>query len=97
MFEVMFTRSALGDIRFFRKTDQNVIYDAVARQLVNEALIESRNRKPLRTNDFSAWEMRVGAYRVFYDVDKPTSRVIVKAVGRKEHNKLFIRGQEYKL
>jgi mRNA-degrading endonuclease RelE of RelBE toxin-antitoxin system len=41
--------------------------------------------------------MRVGVYRVFYDVDAEAGQVFVKAVGWKEHNKLFIRGEEYTL
>jgi mRNA-degrading endonuclease RelE of RelBE toxin-antitoxin system len=41
--------------------------------------------------------MRVGSYRVFYDVDEDASKVLVKSVGWKEHNKLLIRGEEYSL
>jgi hypothetical protein len=60
-------------------------------------LTETRNRKPLRPNDLSSWELRVDVNRVFYDVDKDAAKVIIKAVGWKEHNKLFIRGKEYQL
>jgi hypothetical protein len=41
--------------------------------------------------------VRVGAHRVFYDVDEASQKVIIEAVGWKEHNKLFIRGEEYQL
>ena len=66
-------------------------------QLVSEPLAQTRNRKPLRPNDLAAWEMRVGSHRVFYDVDEEGTKVTIKAVGLKEHNKLFIRGKEYQL
>jgi mRNA-degrading endonuclease RelE of RelBE toxin-antitoxin system len=41
--------------------------------------------------------MRVGAFRVFYDVDEDEREVTIKAVGEKEHNRLRIRGKEYEL
>jgi len=97
MFEVTLTQSALGDLRFLRKADRSVLLDSIEEQLVQSPLTPTRNRKPLRPNDLAAWEMRVGDYRVFYDVDEPGGKVTVKAVGRKEHNQLFIRGQEYQL
>jgi mRNA-degrading endonuclease RelE of RelBE toxin-antitoxin system len=97
MFELVFTESALEDLRFLKKADQNVVLDAIERQLSAEPLAQTRNRKPLRPNDLSFWEIRVGVHRVFYDVDQDKGVVTVKAVGRKEHNKLFIRGKEYQL
>ena len=48
-------------------------------------------------NDLSIWEMRVGEFRVFYDVDEERQEVLIKAVGWKKHNKLFIRGKEHEL
>lgn len=97
MFEVMFTESAAADLRFLKKADQNAILDAIAQHLTKEPLAQTRNRKPLRANDLSAWEARVGPHRVFYDVDALNRKVTIKAVGRKEHNRLFIRGREYHL
>jgi len=97
MFEVAFTESAVEDLRFLKKTEQNVVLDAIEQQLAKEPLVQTRNRKPLRANDLSSWEMRVGSHRIFYDVDESNQKVTIKAVGRKEHNKLFIRGKEYQL
>src|SRR5437868_215140 len=97
MFEIVFTESAVADVRFLKKAGQNAVLDAIEQQLTVEPLAETRNRKPLRPNDLSAWEVRVGAHRVFYDVDEANKQVLIKAVGRKEHNRLFIRGKEYEL
>jgi len=41
--------------------------------------------------------LRVGTYRIFYDVEEERATVRVKAIGWKEHNRLFIRGKEYLL
>jgi mRNA-degrading endonuclease RelE of RelBE toxin-antitoxin system len=96
-FEIGFTESALDDLRHLRKNEQKVILEAIENQLTTQPLTPTRNRKPLRPNDLSAWEARVGAHRLFYDVDEINFSVTIKAVGWKEHSKLFIRGKEYHL
>ena len=60
-------------------------------------LLETKNRKSLRPNELSKWELRIQEYRVFYDVDSETQSVKIKAIGKQEHDALFIRQQEYKL
>ena len=96
-FTVEVTESALDDLDYLKKAEQNLVLDAIEEQLTATPLTPTRNRKPLRSNDLSQWELRVTSFRVFYDVDEEASKVIVRAVGWKEHNKLFIRGQEYSL
>jgi mRNA-degrading endonuclease RelE of RelBE toxin-antitoxin system len=96
-YHLVFSKNALGDLRHFAKSQQNVILEAVDEQLLHEPLKATRNRKPLRPNDLSSWEMRVGAFRVFYDVDEEQREVTIKAVGAKEHNRLRIRGKDYEL
>ncbi|GJD19917.1 hypothetical protein RIVM261_048730 [Rivularia sp. IAM M-261] len=84
-------------MRYFKKTEQNLILDSIEEQIAQEPLNVTKNRKPLRPNDISAWELRIDKYRVFYDVNVEENLVIIKAVGAKEHNQLFIRGKESKL
>jgi mRNA-degrading endonuclease RelE of RelBE toxin-antitoxin system len=81
----------------FRKFDRNIILDAIKAQLPFEPLTETRNRKPLRLNPLADWELRIRQHRVFYEVDTDTAHVRIVAVGYKEHNKLFIGGEEFKL
>jgi addiction module RelE/StbE family toxin len=97
MFELEFTESAIDDLRYLKKAEQNLILDNVEEQLPQEPLTVTKNRKPLRPNDISTWELRIDKYRVFYDVNIEDNLVIIKAVGWKEHNQLFIRGEEFKL
>jgi mRNA-degrading endonuclease RelE of RelBE toxin-antitoxin system len=97
MFEVLLTESARDDLRSLKKAAQNTILTAIEQQLVSEPLVHTRNRKPLRPNDLASWEARIGVHRVFYDVDEANQKVIIKAIGWKEHNRLFIRGKEYQL
>jgi mRNA-degrading endonuclease RelE of RelBE toxin-antitoxin system len=97
VFHLEITGSARDDLRFLQLCAQRRILDAIGQQLLNEPLTATRHRKPLRPNDLSAWELRVGIYRIFYDVEEEHATVYVKAIGWKEHNRLFIRGKEYLL
>ncbi|MBM3335040.1 type II toxin-antitoxin system RelE/ParE family toxin, partial [Candidatus Sumerlaeota bacterium] len=53
--------------------------------------------KIMRQNPLAPWELRAGQYRVFYEVDEVSQKVVIVAVGHKEHNVLRIRGEEVKL
>ena len=99
MYTIEFTQSAVDDLQYFRKHQQRLILDSIQEQLSHEPRIATRNRKPLQPNDVSQWELRVGSFRVFYDIspDEERETVTVKAIGKKEHNSLYIRGQEYRL
>lgn len=87
----------MDDLRFFKKREQVLLFDVMEQQLHHEPLTETRNRKALRPNELAAWELRVGQLCVFYNVDEAAAKIFVQAVGYKEHNQLFIRGQEHPL
>jgi len=92
-----FTQSALNDLRYFKKKEQNLILDSIEKNLLEKPLLKTRNRKPLRPNDVSSWELRIDKYRVFFDVESETKKVKVKMVGWKEHNRLIVQGKEFLL
>jgi mRNA-degrading endonuclease RelE of RelBE toxin-antitoxin system len=96
-FRIELTQSAFDDLDRFKKRERNIILDGIEKQLTGEPQRETRNRKPLRENPLSHWELRLGQYRVFYDVSVAEQRVKVIAVGYKLHNKLFIGGAEFEL
>jgi mRNA-degrading endonuclease RelE of RelBE toxin-antitoxin system len=66
-------------------------------QLVHQATEPSRNRKRLRPNRLSEWELRVGDFRVFYNVGDDGAVVRIEAIGQKRGNKLWLHGEEYEL
>jgi mRNA-degrading endonuclease RelE of RelBE toxin-antitoxin system len=98
-FDIQFTALAAAHVRSYRKFEQRVIFDGIEEQLTHEPGIETRNRKRLGQNEFSDWELRIDKFRVFYDIVVEESQQIVKikAVGHKEHNKLFIGQKEVQL
>ena len=96
-FRVKFTPSALDDMTPFKKRERKVILDGIDQQLVYEPHVETRNRKRLRPNRTSEWEVRIGKYRVFYDVRRSDRIVEVKMIGEKRGNMVLVRGEEYAL
>jgi mRNA-degrading endonuclease RelE of RelBE toxin-antitoxin system len=65
------------------------IVAAIEEQLGQTPGVPTRNRKPLVNlippwpADPPVWELRVGASRVFYDVDEEQTGVSVRAIRRK--------------
>jgi len=96
-FEIEFSEDAEGHLRKLSARDRGIILDAVEDQLTHQPDQPTRNRKLLRENPLAAWELRVGAWRVFYNADKDAGLVVVVAVGFKDHNTLFIDGKEFSL
>jgi hypothetical protein len=68
--------------------------DTVDEQLTHQPIVETRNRKPMRPNPLAPRELRIGALRVYYDVeDIPEPKVYIRAVGIKERNRVRIAGE----
>jgi mRNA-degrading endonuclease RelE of RelBE toxin-antitoxin system len=97
MFQIDFTPDALEDLQLFRAYEQRQIIESIETQLPYQPTQATRNRKQLRPNDLAEWELRIDNIRLFYDVDIELSLVKIEAIGYKEGNTLFIRGEEYDL
>ena len=97
MYKLKFTRSALEDIGWFKRRERKIIVDAIADQLGHDPTGETRNRKRLRPNATSEWELRIEKYRVFYDLNHGERLVEVRAVGEKKGKRVVVRGEEYDL
>jgi mRNA-degrading endonuclease RelE of RelBE toxin-antitoxin system len=80
MYEIEYTAEALGDLESLRKFEQKQVVDEIDAQLKYEPDVETRNRKRLRPNNVAEWELRVGRFRVFYDVRKAVNIVKVEAI-----------------
>ena len=97
MFTFQWTDEAREDFGNLRKYDQQRIVKAMEENLEHQPNIETSNRKCLYPNELAEWELRVGDFRVFYDVDEANELVKVEAIGRKIRERVMIRGQEFKL
>ena len=84
----------MDHLRALPKASQVLVVDQVDEQLVHQPMLPTRKRKVLRPNPIAPWELRLGDIRVFYEVqEEPALMVVIKAIGIKHHNDLWI-GQE---
>lgn len=97
MFEIEFTDQAIEDLQWFKKHEQNVIIDGIEANLSYQPTNETRNRKPLRPNNTAEWELRLGEYRVLYNVEELVSIVSIERIAAKPGNKYIFQGEEGEL
>jgi mRNA-degrading endonuclease RelE of RelBE toxin-antitoxin system len=96
-YQIVFTPRARANLGRLRKRDQQVVLDAIEVQLTHEPGKQTRNRKLLQENPLAPWELRVGNFRVFYDIEEERVTVAIVAIARKVHNTLYIDGEEIEL
>ncbi|MFZ5471249.1 MAG: type II toxin-antitoxin system RelE family toxin [Myxococcota bacterium] len=89
MYSVVFADEALEDLKMLRPFDQARILDEIEEKLSSEPHVPSKLRKELAGlvppwhHVSPVWQLRVGEYRVFYDVDDEEMEVLVRAIRRK--------------
>lgn len=95
-FDIRLVPSADGDLDCYRASEQKAILSGISRFLETDADVETPRRKKLRPNPLAPWELRLGDYRVFYEI--PEEGVVrVLAVGHKRHSELLIRRQRVEI
>jgi mRNA-degrading endonuclease RelE of RelBE toxin-antitoxin system len=94
MYDIVYTAEALEDLEWFRKHEQNEIVDGVDQQLRYQPTLETRNRKRMRRSEQAEWELRIGDFRVLYNVDGQVQIVEIQRVGEKRGNSFFFRGRK---
>ena len=93
MYELRFARDVEDDLKRVPVHDRRRILDAIETQLSYQPTMATRNRKilldltPAWEANPPIWELRVGSYRVFYDVDEDQNEVYVRAVREKPPHK----------
>jgi hypothetical protein len=97
---LVYAREVKDHLRVIETKYHSVIQTGIENQLLHEADVETRNRKPLkRPIAFGAdWELRLGPdnrFRVFYQVSTETHEVRVLAIGVKDRSRLYFGGEEF--
>src|SRR3989338_8585191 len=88
-FEIVVSEGVKEDLKALRAYDRQMILDAIETQLIHTPAIATKQRKLLRNlaPPFDAippiWQLRVGPFRVFYDVQEEAQRVYVRAIRHK--------------
>ena len=88
MYEREFTEGVAEDLKNLRASDRKRILDKIDEQLTNNPSEETRNKKilvglkPPGEHEEPVRELRVGKFRVFYDVDEEKQRLSFAPFGR---------------
>lgn len=82
----------LGSLPVFAR---RVVLDGIEVHLRHKPTETSRRIKELRPNPVAGWELRLGDYRVLYDVEDKDRVVRVQVVGEKIGNRLIVLNKEY--
>jgi mRNA-degrading endonuclease RelE of RelBE toxin-antitoxin system len=92
-YEIEFATVTKAHLSYLTASERARVIHEIVGRLADEPLVETRNRKPLRSNPLAPWELRLGALRVFYEVDQSGTAVVrVLAIGKKVRNTLWIGG-----
>jgi mRNA-degrading endonuclease RelE of RelBE toxin-antitoxin system len=94
-FDINLTDGALADLSWFAAYAQRIILDGIEVHLRYQPTLGSRKILAMRPNPVAGWELRLGDYRILYDVDDTARTVTVQAIGEKRRDRLLIRGQEF--
>ena len=95
---IEYSPEAEDHMRWLTVRQQRTVLDTVDRQLLNQAEVETRNRKPMRPNPVAPWELRIGDLRVYYEVkSEPEPTVTILAIGIKDRDRVRIGGERIKL
>jgi mRNA-degrading endonuclease RelE of RelBE toxin-antitoxin system len=97
-FRIDYNPAAAEHLSSLTARQRATVTETVVDQLSHQPTERTRNRKPLRANPIASWELRIGDLRVYYDVaEEPEPVVVVRAVGVKVRNRVYVAGVEIKL
>ena len=93
-YQIRISRDADRQLGQLSARDRGIVLKAIEEQLMHQPEVPTRHRKLLRENPLADWELRVGQYRVLYDLEADEKVVMILAIGLKSHNILWIEGKE---
>ena len=97
-FSIEYSPETDKHFRALTARQRSMVLDTVDRQLADQPMTETRNRKRMRPNPLAPWELRIGDLRVYYDIqDIPVPKVFIRAIGIKRRQRVFIGREEMDL
>jgi mRNA-degrading endonuclease RelE of RelBE toxin-antitoxin system len=89
-YEIVVHDLAVEELESLRAYDRRQVLAGIREQLVHQPSVPTRRRKclidltPSFEHGLPVWELRLGVYRVFYDVAEAEKVVHIRAVRRKD-------------
>ena len=90
---ISITREAAAHLRALPAREQRIVQDAILARLRDQPTTPTRAIKRLRPNPLVEFELRVGEFRVLYNVE--ADEVVILIIGQKVGNTLIVGGEEF--
>jgi len=93
MYRIYFSKGVEDDFAGITAFHRTIIFSSIEKQLKHEPAKPTRKRKLLKgiIPPWNAvppiWELRIGKYRIFYDVSEKEKAVFIRAVKEKPPDK----------
>lgn len=98
MYSIEYARRTEDQLRVLTARQRAIVVGAIRQQLIHQPTLETRNRKLMLPNPLAPWELRIGEFRVYYQVqDSPERLVQVLAIGIKRRDQVWIGGRVVEL
>jgi mRNA-degrading endonuclease RelE of RelBE toxin-antitoxin system len=87
------SKNVVSALKSLRAYERKQILNAIDKQLLHAPTIQTKHRKPIVgltppwDYEEPIWELSIGEYRVFYDVDEDAAVVRVRAIRHKPPHK----------
>ena len=94
-YRITITREAKAQLLGLPVREQRIISDGITARLLDQPTRPSNAIKLLRPNPLAGYELRLGDFRVLYNVDEENLEVIIAIVGRKIGNSLIVEGRVF--
>ena len=93
MYDIRYAEDVANDLKRLRAAQRTQILDRIDAQLTYQPTEQTRNRKilvglvPPWEHEEPVWQLRIGEFRVFYDVDEAEAIVVIRAIRHKPPHK----------
>ncbi len=80
-FAIRYDRVAVAELKALRSADRASITTTIREQLTHAPTTRTQRKKQIvRETGERVWQLRIGEYRVFYDVEEVRRAVVIRRV-----------------
>ena len=94
-YRVSISEVALRQLDALSARERSIVESGIAQRLFSQPALITKAIKHLRPNPFAAFELRIGDFRMLYNVDEGIAGVTILLVGLKVGDKLIVEGEEF--
>ena len=94
-YHISITEKAESQLRSLAAREQRIVEAGILSRLPDRPTTPTKAIKRLHPNPLAGFELRLGDFRVLYNVEEANMEVVILIIGRKVGNKLLVEGEEF--